>query len=211
MKLDCEFHARLSAQRELHRPANWFTPSSNAVTLMQSKPFTTSKDIYLERLHYQVSTNLGLLQANLTYMHAKLGTSYHWLPELYRHMKLSVFEGMVEALEKHNAWRKRELELAKTTPKKKRRIELKKKRVVKGIKRIKCAKHGHDTYFGGSGGSDFEEMVCNSGDGVNQDKEKGKGSGCGKGKPLGKGKCAACTHRHSSHRDCPLHKSHAKK
>ena len=30
-----------------------------------------SKDVSLERLHYQLSTNLGLLQANLTYMHSK--------------------------------------------------------------------------------------------------------------------------------------------
>ena len=129
-------------------------------------------------------------------------------------MKLPVFEGMVEALEKHNGRRKRELELAKTTPKKKRRIE-KKKRVVEGVERIKWSKeHGHDTYFGGSGDSDVEEMVCDSGDGVNQNKGKGKGSGRGKGKPLGKGKCAACgssTHRRSSHRDCPFHESCTKK
>ena len=30
-----------------------------------------SKDVSLERLHYQLSTNVGLLQANLTYMHSK--------------------------------------------------------------------------------------------------------------------------------------------
>ena len=56
--------------------------------------------------------------------------------------------------------------------------------------------------------------VCDSGDGVKQNKEKGKGSGCGKGKPQGKGKCAACgssTHLRSSHRECPFHKSRAKK
>ena len=40
-------------------------------------------------------------------------------------------------MEKHNARRKSELQLAKTTPKKKRRIELKKKCVKGGIKRIK--------------------------------------------------------------------------
>ena len=111
--------------------------------------------------------------------------------------------------------REREFELAKTTSKKKRRIELKKKRVAEGIERIKWSKkHGRDTYFNGSGDSDVEEMVCDSGDGVNQNKEKGKGSGRGKGKPLGKGKCAACgwsTHRRSSHRDYPFHKSRAKK
>ena len=53
-----------------------------------------SKDISLERLHYHVSTNLALLQANLTYMHAKFG---HWIPELYRRMKLPVFDGVQEA------------------------------------------------------------------------------------------------------------------
>ena len=72
-----------------------------------------SKDIYLGRLHYHVSTNLALLQANLTYMHAKFGISYHWIPDLYRHMKLPVFDGVQEALEK------RKLEREKTTPVKK--------------------------------------------------------------------------------------------
>ena len=126
-------------------------------------------------------------------------------------MKLPVFEGMVEALEKHNARRKRELQLAKTNSKKKRRVEMKNK----GIERIKWSKkHGHDTYFGGSDDSDAEEMVCDSGDGVNQNKGKGKVSGRGKGKPQGKGKCAACgssTNRRSSHRHCPFHKSRAYK
>ena len=90
--------------------------------------------------------NLSLLQANLTYMHAKLGTSYHWLPELYKCMQLPLFEGIVDALANHNVRRKRELELAKTTPKKKQRIALKKKRVKEGQEHIKWSKeHGHDT------------------------------------------------------------------
>ena len=79
-----------------------------------------SKDI--ERLHYHVSTNLALLQANLTYMHAKFGISYHWIPELYRRMKLPVFDGVQEALERRNVQRKRGLDRAKTTAAKKRRI-----------------------------------------------------------------------------------------
>ena len=40
-------------------------------------------------------------------------------------MKLPVFHGIVEALEKHSARRKRKLEWAKGTPQKRRRIELK--------------------------------------------------------------------------------------
>ena len=219
MKLDCEFHALLyeiECTERATQASKLVHPilkrgHSNAVEASHNVLIRfRSKDIYLERLHYQLSTNLGLLQANLTYMHAKLGTSYHWLPELYKCMKLPVFEGMVKALEKCSVRRKRELELAKTTPKKKRRIELKKKRVKEGIERIKWSKeHGHDTYFGGS---DVEEKACDSSDGVNQRKKKG--SGPGKGNPKGKGKCAACgssTHLRSSHRDCPFNKSRANK
>ena len=106
-----------------------------------------SKDLSLERLRYHVSTNLGLLQANLTYMHAKFGSTYHCIPELYRRMHLPVFDGVVEALQKHIVLRKKDLALAKTTPCKKRRIALKKNRVLEGMKRKEWSwKHGHDTY-----------------------------------------------------------------
>ena len=100
-----------------------------------------SKDIYLGRLHYHVSTNLALLQANLTYMHAKFGISY---PDLYRRMKL---HGVQEALEKHNLQCQRKLEREKTTPVKKRRIELKRRRVVEGFRRSEWSrKHGRYAY-----------------------------------------------------------------
>ena len=86
--------------------------------------------------------------------------------------------------------------MAKTTPKKKRRVEL---RVADGEKRIKWSKkHGRDTYFYCSGDSDFEEMVCDSGDGVNQNKGKGKGSG--RGKPQGRG---SVLHVDRAHTDAP--------
>ena len=120
-----------------------------------------SKDISLERLHYHVSTNLALLQANLTYMHAKFGISYHWIPDLYRRMKLPVFDGVQEALEKHNLERKRKLEREKTTPVKKRRIELKKRRVVEGFKRSEWSKkHGRDAYGGDiANETDHEKVI----------------------------------------------------
>ena len=118
--------------------------------------------------------------------------------------------GVVEALEKDSEQRKRKLELAKTTPEKKRRITLKRKRVKEGIERIKWSKeHGHLAYFGGR---EVEDKVCDTSDGVNQKKEKG--SARGKGKPRDKRKCAACgstTHLCSSHGDCPFYKGHANK
>ena len=51
------------------------------------------------------------------------------ITELFRRMKLPVFDGVVEALEKHSVLRKRALAKAKTTPEKRKRIALKKKRV----------------------------------------------------------------------------------
>ena len=72
-------------------------------------------------------------------MHAKFGISYHWIPDLYRRMKLPVFDGVQEALEKHNLQRKRKLEREKTTPVKKR-IDLKRRRVVEGFQRSEWSK-----------------------------------------------------------------------
>lgn len=36
------------------------------------------KDINLHRLHYQASTNLGLIQSNMTYLLSRNGADYHW-------------------------------------------------------------------------------------------------------------------------------------
>ena len=83
-----------------------------------------------------MSTNLALLHANLTYMRAKFGIGYNWIPKLYQRMKLPVFDGVREALESHNIQRKRELEREKTTwdrADKEERTELKKRRVLEGF------------------------------------------------------------------------------
>ena len=104
-------------------------------------------------------------------------------------MQLPVFEGVVEALEKHGVNRKRSSEIAKTTPAKKRRVCLKRKRIREGLERIKWSKRqGLHSYFGGHNGTGAPVS----------------------GESRSKGKCAACgskTHRRSSHRDCPHHKS----
>ena len=133
-------------------------------------------------------------------MHAKFGISYHWIPELFRRMKLPVFDGVQEALEKHNVRRKRGLEREKTTPVKKRRIELKKRRVIEGFQRSEWSKkHGRDAY-GGSIADDEDDSLH----------ETVKKSRRGKAKlPKGESMCSACgssTHKRSTHRDCPFNK-----
>ena len=46
----------------------------------------------LQRLHYVISTNIGLLQANMSYMYTINGPTYHWMLELYSHLGLPIFE-----------------------------------------------------------------------------------------------------------------------
>ena len=198
VKLDCEFHALLYEIECMERAklaSQLLHPilkrgHSNAVETSHNVLIRfRSKDISLERLHYHVSTNLGLLQANLTYMHAKLGISYHWIPELYRRMQLPVFEGVVEALKKQCTEKEKVRGGYKTTPANKRKVWLKRKWVLEGKERIKWSKkHGHDTYVGSHQESRSERGEC---------------------KPRDKLRCRTCgsnTHKRSSHRDCPFNK-----
>ena len=73
-----------------------------------------SKDVPLQRLHYCTSTNLALLQSNLTYMHARFGIEYHWIPQVYKRMGLPVFDG---ALDRYNVRQKKRLEKKDTVEK----------------------------------------------------------------------------------------------
>lgn len=54
------------------------------------------KDNGLQRLYYQTSTNLALLQASMTYLHKKWGPEYHWILDLFTRMGLPVLDGLRE-------------------------------------------------------------------------------------------------------------------
>lgn len=54
------------------------------------------KDTGLERLHYQTSMNLALVQASMTYLYKKRGPEYHWILDLFQRMGLPVLDGMKE-------------------------------------------------------------------------------------------------------------------
>lgn len=54
------------------------------------------KDTALHRLHYQASTNLGLIQACMTYLFTRKGSGYHWMLDLFERMGLPLFDGMKE-------------------------------------------------------------------------------------------------------------------
>ena len=64
----------------------------------------------------------------MTYMYELHGPQYHWIPELYRRLKLPVYDGIQQALELFNQQRKVALDKLKTDEAKRKRLQLKVKR-----------------------------------------------------------------------------------
>lgn len=120
-----ECHVRAEMAEKLVDPilkrghSNWLESSHNV--LIRFRP----KHIFLERLHYHVATNLGLLQANQTQEYNHQGPAYHWKLDLLKEMGLPVYDGVRESFQRFNCTRKKALDYAKTTKAKKRRVELK--------------------------------------------------------------------------------------
>ena len=74
-----------------------------------------------------VSTELALLQSNMTYMYEKRGPQYHWVVELFKRLRLPIF-GVQAALEAFSEKRKQELDRKKTEGYRQRRVQLKEER-----------------------------------------------------------------------------------
>ena len=191
-EIECDFRASMAdslVHPVLKRGhSNWLEASHNVLTKFRPK------DISLERLHYETSTNLGLLQSNMTYMYKKRGPRYHWIPDLYKRLNLPVYEGIQEALTTSNIKRRQQLGRAKQEKAKKRRVQLLKLRTREAAKRREWSKkHGGDTY----GETDVTDSKA---------PEKKKGSV----KQLKKScKCGSTTHSWSSHKDCHWRSSNA--
>ena len=136
-----------------------------------------------------LSTELALLQSNMTYMYDKRRPQYHWVVELFERLKLPVLEGVQAALEAFNQQRKLNLDHQKTDLSNLRRIKLKTERKMDAQQRkVWSKKHGHDTY--GSDGSDIDE-------------DEIKPRGWKKRTTGGQCKCGSTTHQCTNHSDCP--------
>ena len=85
------------------------------------------KSWHLFRLHYEVSTNLALLQSNVNYMNSVCGMNYHWLSDLYQCLSIPILEGMEAVLKQVNVRRIKESQQGKTEASKKRRLRSYKK------------------------------------------------------------------------------------
>ena len=92
------------------------TESSHKVLLQ----FRT-KNLNLQMLHYYVSTSLGLIRSNMSWMYVHKGPAYHWLLDLFDRMSLPRFDGMAEALKALNASRFKSLSRVKHCDMKRKR------------------------------------------------------------------------------------------
>ena len=147
--LACPMHAlafEIECERRAHQASALIHPElgrGNTNIVEASHHVLTkfrSKDQNLQRLHYVTSTNLGLLQANMTYMYQKRGPHYHWILDLYNHLGLPVFENMREYLEHENESRMQALLKQKTIEAKEKRVAYKAKRASDLDKRKKWVK-----------------------------------------------------------------------
>ena len=80
-----------------------------------------SKNLNLQMLHYYVSTSLGLIQSNMSWMCVHKGPAYHWLLDLFDRMSLPRFDGMAEALKALNVSRFKSLSKVKQCDVKRKR------------------------------------------------------------------------------------------
>ena len=137
--LTCPFHA-LAYEVECHNRASQASqiihpelgrghsnyPEASHNVLIRFR----SKDKYLRLIHYTVSINMGLMQANMTWLCKKKGLSYHWLLDLFQRLKLPVFDGMKDALQRANEIRAKNHEQKQTKKAKQQRTNWKKARVA---------------------------------------------------------------------------------
>ena len=98
-----------------------------------------SKSIQLERLHYNVSTNLAILQSAVSWAKTIHGSQYYWVKELYR-LEIPVTDGMVKSMSSVLEDRGRQLEWKKSEMGKKYRVALKKARTEEAEERKRWAK-----------------------------------------------------------------------
>ena len=124
-------------------------------------------------------------------MYEKHGSQYHWVIELFRLLKLPVFDGVHAAPEVFIKQRKAELDHKKTDKCKRRQIELKVLRMLDSQRHKKWSKkHCHNTYSSGDSGEEGVEL-------------KPRGPKGSKKRQVSNGrKCRACgstSHHRSNH------------
>ena len=126
-EIECNARASQSTEiihKELGRGHSNYPEASHNVLVR-----FRSKDTNIQCIHYMVTTNLGLLQANMSYLYEKKGASYHWILDLFSRLRLPLLDGMQEALLMANQKRHKNLVKKQSEEGKDARTRWKKARV----------------------------------------------------------------------------------
>ncbi|XP_073237700.1 uncharacterized protein [Porites lutea] len=100
-----------------------------------------AKDVNLHQKHYAASTNLGLIQANMTWCYEKKGPEYHWIEDLSSTLGLPLLDGIQEMCKNDNEDRMKRLERKRTEEGKKKRVQSKINRTEEQTLRKKYIKN----------------------------------------------------------------------
>ena len=190
-KLDCPFHS-LAYELECREKAaladvlihpgigkittNLVEASHNVLVRYRSKNWN------LARLHYQVSTNIGLMQSCMTYLYTKRGPQYHWILDILKRMHLPVLDNLQYILKQLNVVRFSCLQSKKTdVAKAKRKLYKRNRKVFEHQRRklfVKNSAMNHD--YGDVSMEDVTIEKC---------------------------KCGSIDHRRTSHKRRPLRRT----
>ena len=165
------------------------------------------KSWHLTRLHYELSTNLGLLQSNMNYMNRVSGMSYHWLSDLYQRLQLPLLDGMEAVLKQANIRRVRESERNKTEAVKRlNQRAIARHRGEEQVARQKWVKSQKVSHTYGITEESLDSSTLSSpvkaeSPSMNVRALQQSKMAC---------KCGSTSHSRTSHRDCPFNKGKEK-
>ena len=210
--LSCPFHSLLyeiECDKRAERACDIIHPvlGRGHTNKIESAHYTLAlfrpKTWHIKRLHYQVSTNLGLLQSNLNYMNRVCGMEYHWLSELFECMQLPLLDGMEAVLKQANRIKIKQSEKRKTKSAKQSRQRSKAKH--RGKEQLARQKWGKSQKISHTYGTTEYTFECTP----NSSPIKSESTPTKRSrKPCS---CGSIYHSRTSHRDCPLNKREGEK
>ena len=133
------------------------------------------------------------------------GLSYHWLLELFVRLKLPVFDGMAEGLQKGNEIRAKNLEKKQTEEAKQQHTNWKKARVHEQEERKQWIYRQKILHTYGSDNDDDDDQLSDD-DGSDATLNEGTATSTNTSEK-NKCKCGSTSHKCISHRECPLNKN----
>ena len=164
-----------------------------------------AKDLNLQRLHYNVSTNLALMQSNMTWLFKKRGPQYHWLLDLFERMRLPILAGMAEVLKLSNCKRAKTLAYRKKKEaKRKRSLSVAKHRGEEQQQRQAWGKK--QKLMHSYGPEPLDDILCTPTKTRKGRPRKTLSDTGGEASRAGKRpcRCGSLEHSQTSHRDCPM-------